>query len=183
MIMKTGKRFIDRFLWLLMLTISPSCFVMSQNWQIGDGYSVSFSGSEISGIFKGLKGNIFFNEQDITTSRFDITIDVGSINTGNGLQNRHAKSEEWLDASKYPVIRYVSQKIAKTGNTYQATGYLDVHGIKKMVIIPFAFRRKDKGAVFSGTFTLNRSDFNIGKPGGDVAELIKIDLTVPVVPK
>src|SRR5207245_1363285 len=100
----------------------------------------------------------------------DVSIDVASINTGNGLQNKHAKSDEWFDAAKYPQIRYTSQKIFKAGNGYQVTGALEVHGVKKSVVIPFTFLKTATGGKFTGSFTLNRNDYKIGKPGGDVGE-------------
>jgi polyisoprenoid-binding protein YceI len=109
-----------------------------------------------------------------------VTIDAASINTGNGLQNKHAKSDEWFDVAKYPQIRYTSSKIVKAGSGYQVTGDLEIHGVKKPVTIPFTFQKTAKGATFTGSFTVNRSDFHVGKPGGDVAEQIKIDVSVPV---
>jgi len=48
------------------------------------------------------------------------------------------------------------------------------------VAIPFTFQKTAKGAVFAGSFTVNRSDFKIGKPGGEVPEAVKIDISVPV---
>lgn len=168
---------------LLILTGSAFTFITAQNWQIAEGYSITFSSNDASGIFKGFKGDISFDEQNPATSKFDITIDAASINTGNGLQNKHAKSDEWFDVTKYPTIRYTSQKFVKAGNAYQVTGDLEVHGVKKSVTIPFSFQKTAKGGVFAGTFTVNRNDFKLGKPGGDVAESIKIDVSVPVTKK
>jgi polyisoprenoid-binding protein YceI len=181
--MKQGKGFIYRLLAILILVGTALHFVATQSWQIGEGYTISFSSNDASGVFNDLKGSIFFDEQNLSACRFDVTIVAGSINTGNGLQNRTAKSNEWFDVLKYPVIRYVSQNITRSGRAYQVNGTLDMHGVKKTVIIPFSFQRGSKGAVFAGTFTINRSDFGIGKPGGDVAALIKVDVRVPVVTK
>ncbi|MHA4807114.1 YceI family protein [Flavitalea flava] len=168
---------------VLILTASAFTFIAAQNWQIADGYSINFSSNDASGIFKGFKGDLSFDEQNPAASKFDITIDAASINTGNGLQNKHAKSDEWFDVTKYPTIHYVSQKFVKAGNAYQVTGDLEVHGVKKSVTIPFTFQKTPKGAVFTGSFTVNRNDFKLGKPGGDVAEQIKIDISVPVIKK
>lgn len=164
----------------LILLGSAFTFIAAQNWQIADGYSITFSSNDASGIFKGFKGSILFDDQNPAASKFDVTIDATSINTGNGLQNKHAKSDEWFDVVKYPVIQYTSQKIVKAGNGYQATGNLVMHGVTKPVVIPFTFQKTAGGGVFAGSFTLNRSDFKVGKPGGDVAEAIKLDISVPV---
>ncbi|MBN8851951.1 MAG: polyisoprenoid-binding protein [Sphingobacteriales bacterium 50-39] len=163
----------------LMLLGSAFTFVAT-SWQIADGYSIGFSSNDVGGVFKTFKGAIIFDEQNPAASKFDVTIDAASINTGNGLQNKHAKSDEWFDVAKYPVIHYASNKIVKAGSGYQVTGDLEIHGVKKPVTIPFTFQKSAKGAVFTGNFAVNRSDFHIGKPGGDVAEQIKIDISVPV---
>jgi len=165
---------------VLILAGSAFTFVSATSWQITEGYSIAFSSDDASGIFKGFKGNIAFDEQNPAASKFDVTIDVATINTGNGLQNKHAKSDEWFDVAKYPQIHFTSQKIARAGNGYQATGDLEIHGVKKSMTIPFTFKRSGTGGTFAGSFTVNRSDFKVGKPGGDVGEQIKLDISVPV---
>lgn len=173
------KKLIFSMATLLGLT-AVFAFTFTQNWQITDKYNIQFSSNDVSGIFKTFKGSIAFDEQNLAASNFNVTIDVASINTGNGLQNKHAKSDEWFDAAKYPEIKYTSKKIVKAGNTYQVTGDLQIHGVTKETTIPFTFKKAGTGATFNGSFTVNRSDFHIGKPGGDVAEQIKIDVAVPV---
>jgi len=165
---------------VVILAGSAFTFIAAESWQIAEGYSIGFTNDEASGTFKDFKGTIVFDEQNVAASKFDVTVEVASINTGNGLQNKHAKSDEWFDAAKYPQIRFTSQKFVKAGNGYQVTGDLEIHGVKKPVTIPFTFQKTAKGAVFAGSFTVKRSDFKVGKPGGEVPEPIKIDLSVPV---
>ncbi|OMP77757.1 MULTISPECIES: YceI family protein [unclassified Chitinophaga] len=154
--------------------------IVSPLWKITEKYNVAFSSNEVGGIFKSFKGTINFDEANLAVSNFDVTVDVASIQTGNALQNKHAKSDEWFDAAKFPVIHYVSKKIVKAGAGYQVTGDLEIHGVKKEFTIPFNFVRKGNAATFNGTFNVNRNDFHIGKPGGDVADVIKVELAVPV---
>jgi polyisoprenoid-binding protein YceI len=165
---------------ILLLACSAFAFIAADNWKIADGYSITFSTDEASGIFKDFKGTIVFDEQNPAAAKFDVTIDVASINTGNGLQNKHAKSDEWFDAPKYPVIHFNSQKVVKTASGYQVTGDLEMHGVKKPLTLPFTFKRTATGGVFSGTFNVNRSDYQVGKPGGEVSDLIKLEVSVPV---
>jgi polyisoprenoid-binding protein YceI len=167
-----------------LILLSVFAFTVMSNWQITDKYNIRFSGNgDVGGVFKTFRGAIAFDEQNLPASNFDVTIDVASINTGNGLMNTHAKGADWFDAAKYPVIKFASKKIVKTGATYQVTGLLEMHGIKKEVTLPFSFQNKGTSATFNGSFAVNRSDFHIGKPGGDVDEHIKLDVMVPVVKK
>ena len=165
---------------VLILAGSAFTFWAVPGWQIAGGYSIAFSSDAASGIFKDFKGSLLFDDQDPAKGKFDVTVNVASINTGNGLQNKHAKSDEWLDAAKYPQIRFVSRAITRTTGGFQVSGDLDIHGAKKPVSFPFVFTKTAQGGIFTGSFTLNRNDYAIGKPGRDVGEQIKIDLSVPV---
>jgi len=156
-------------------------FTLPVNWRIAEKYNISFSTSGVSGIFKTFSGGISFDEKNPAASKFDVTIDVASINTGNGMQNKHAKGAEWFDAAKYPAIRFTSKKVVKTASGYGATGDLQVHGITKEVTIPFTFRQSGNGGTFTGSFQINRNDFRIGDPGGEVGDIIKLQVTVPVI--
>jgi polyisoprenoid-binding protein YceI len=165
----------------LLLTAAVFAFaVVAPAWNITGKYNISFSSNAVSGIFKTFKGTINFDEQNLAVSNFNVTVDVASINTGNALQNKHAKSDEWFDAAKYPQIKYTSKKIVKAGNGYQVTGDLEIHGVKKEFTIPFTFKRVGNNATFNGTFNVNRNEFQVGKPGGDVPDVIKVTIAVPV---
>ncbi len=166
----------------LLLTAAVFAFaVAAQAWNINGKYNISFSTNAASGIFKTFKGTIAFDEKNLAASNFNVSVDVASINTGNALQNKHAKSDEWFDATKYPEIKYASKKIVKTATGYQVTGDLEIHGVKKEFSIPFSFKQAGNGATFNGTFKVNRNDFHIGKPGGDVDDVITVTVAVPVV--
>lgn len=151
------------------------------SWTIAENYNIAFSSNDAAGIFRTFRGTIAFDETNPAASKFDVTVDVASINTGNGLQNKHAKSDEWFDAAKYPTIHFTSARIAKTAAGYLVTGDLEMHGVKKSTTIPFSFNKTGNNqGTFTGSFNVNRSDWHIGKPGGEVAEDIKIDISVPV---
>jgi polyisoprenoid-binding protein YceI len=149
----------------------------SSDLKIAENYSVKFNGGDPSGEFKGLKGTIIFDSNNLAASKFDVSIDVATINTGNGMKNTHAVSDKWLDAAKYPTIRFTSKTITKTGNGFEAKGILDMHGVQREITLPFTFVNN----VFNGGFEVNRMDYNINTAepnhGGSV---FKIEIMVPV---
>ena len=171
------KKFIYPIAALALLTASAFTVVKSQDWKISDSYSVKFDGGDPSGEFKGLKGNISFDPNDLASSKFDVSIDVASINTGNGMKNTHAKSDKWFDAEKYPTIKFTSSAITKTATGYAATGTLDMHGVQKTITLPFTFTNN----VFAGSLQVNRMDYNINtaEPNHGATQF-KVDINVPV---
>lgn len=166
---------------LMIILASAFTFIQSQNWKIGDDYSVKFTSDDPSGVFRGLKGNIAFDEKNLGASKFDLSIDVSTINTGNGMKNTHAKSAKWFDAEKYPLITFTSSAITAAGAGYQAKGTLEIHGVKKEVVLPFTFEKSGDGGTFKSSFDINRMDYDINtaEPAHGAA-VLKVDLSVPV---
>ena len=171
------KKFIYPFIAIAIIVLSAFTTLSSIDWKIADNYSVKFDGGDPSGEFKGLKGTINFDPKDLSTSKFNTSIDVASINTGNGMKNTHAKSEKWFDAEKYPAITFTSSVISKTSTGYQATGTLAMHGVQKEIILPFTFNNN----VFEGTIEVNRLDYNINTAEPDHGSAkFKVSISVPV---
>ncbi|MFK8006403.1 MAG: YceI family protein [Saprospiraceae bacterium] len=169
------------FLGMIAAIVFLSAFTVSNsmNWQIADGYSIKFSSKDPSGVFNKLTGDIQFDEANLDASIFDVQIDVASINTGNGMQNRHAKGKKWFNAKKYPTINFTSKKFSKSPTGYEVMGILEMHGVKKEFTMPFTFINN----VFETSFTVNRLDFNIGSTKGMSKKVpldIQLDISVPV---
>ena len=162
---------------ILVFLASAFTAFQSMDWKISDNYSVKFDGGDPSGEFKGLKGTINFDPSNLKDSKFTVSIDVATINTGNGMKNTHAMSEKWLDASKFPLISFSSKEIVKTSTGYEARGTLDMHGVQKEITLPFTFEKN----IFTGSISVNRMDYNINtaEPNHG-AQILKVDIQVPV---
>lgn len=168
---------------VLVLLMAAFTFITAQNWKISNGYGIKFTGKYADGRFETMKGTVIFDEQHPAGAKFDILVEVASINTGNSLKNRHARSEKWFDAEKYPYIHFVSDEVVKTATGYDAKGTLDMHGVKKPFTIPFTFTRNGDKGVFNGTFKVNRSDYGLTTAKGDESDYTALTVTVPVTAK
>jgi polyisoprenoid-binding protein YceI len=162
---------------LAIIVASAFTFIQSQSWKIAEGYSVKFDGGDPSGEFTSLKGNIQFDEKNLAASKFEMIVEVASINTGNGMKNTHAKSANWFDAEKYPNITFTSSAITKTASGFEAKGMLEMHGKKKEIMIPFTFTNN----TFDGALEVCRMDFKLddGKHPKMIPSL-KVTIHVPV---
>jgi polyisoprenoid-binding protein YceI len=161
------------------LVLSAFTTYNSVSWKIAEGYSIAFESKNPAGIFKTMVGNIQFDANNLVASSFDMQVDVKSINTGNGIKNKHAVSENWFDAAKYPQIKFKSSKIMKSSKGYSVTGILDMHGVQKEITFPFTF----KNNTFEASFEVNRADFKIGSTKGAAAKAattLAINLSIPV---
>jgi polyisoprenoid-binding protein YceI len=161
------------------MLLSAFTVYTSTNWKIASGYSIKFTSKDPSGAFTSMKGDISFDANDLASSKFNITIDVNSIATGNGMKNIKAKNETWFNADKYPAITFVSSKVAKAASGYEVVGTLTMRGVSKQITIPFTFANN----TFTGSFSVNRLDYKVGDDEGMDAHAsndLKIDISVPV---
>jgi len=161
------------------MLLSAFTTLNSINWKIADGYSIKFTSDDPSGGFSSMKGDISFDPNNLAGSKFNITIDANSINTGNGMKNHKAKNEDWFNVDKYPTIKFTSSKISKTASGYEVVGTLDMRGVQKQITIPFTFSNN----TFAGSFNINRIDYGVGTDIGmsaHAANVLKVDVSVPV---
>ena len=164
---------------LTVLIASAFSLLESVNWKLKeDAYAVNFSGGKVKGILKGLKTTILFDEASPEKSKISATLEVNTINTGNGMMNKHALSETALDAEKFPAITFESATVSKKGTGYEAIGKLTIKGVSKEVVVPFTFENKGKEGVFKGKFTIVPKDYAITR--GGTPDVLEIELTVPV---
>lgn len=161
------------------LIFSAFTITNSINWKITQNHSVKFSGTDAEGVFKKLKGEVSFDVNDLDNSKFAFTVDVNSINTGNGMKNKHAVSDKWFDAENYPTITFISSKITKEGDQFNVLGKMTIHGISKDMTIPFSFNNN----TITTNFSVNRMDFKVGTMNGmskKVSDKISLDVTIPM---
>lgn len=170
---------------ILGLMLSPAAFAQ-QTWEIKDNYEVNFSGTKAEGSFRGLEGKLIFDPNKLESAVFDVSVDVGTISTGNKTKDKHARGDSWFDADKFPKIYFKSEEFSKKSDQgYEVTGELNLKGIKKKVTIDFRFEANGDEALFTGNMVVNREEFGI--EGNFFAFLVgddfKVDLKVPVQAK
>lgn len=143
-------------------------------------FSVKGPFGTVHGNLSGLKSTILFDKDNLAASSIHASTDPKTISTGIKLRNRDLQKEKYLNSDNYPSISFRSDKIQKSGTGYKAIGDLTIKGVTKRVEIPFSFSEKSNAGVFTGSFTIQRQDYGIGKSGGSIGSTITIDLKVPV---
>jgi len=101
------------------------------------------------------------------TVKVEANIDVASLNTDNAKRDNHLKSPDFFDAGKYPKIRFASTRVKAKGAQLIVTGNLTMHGVSKLVSIPFKVAKGKNGAgvdttTYKGKLTIDRNDYRIG---------------------
>jgi polyisoprenoid-binding protein YceI len=148
-----------------------------------EGSAISFSiknfGLNNNGSFKGLRGTIGFDPQNVAADSFDVSIDAASVNTDNEMRDDHLRKETYFDVEKYPRIRIVSTAVTEVDGKghYKFAGKLTIKGVTKEISFPFLATRAGNDYIFKGAFTINRRDFGVGG-ASTLGNEVTISLTV-----
>ncbi|MBZ5579751.1 MAG: YceI family protein [Acidobacteriia bacterium] len=92
--------------------------------------------ANVSGTFDTVSGTVEFDSAKPDAARFDATIDVNSLHTGDAKRDGHLKTPDFFDVEKFPAITFRSKKITPAGGkNYKATGDLSIRGVTKEVTL------------------------------------------------
>ena len=137
------------------------------------------AGAPFEGAFEKFTADIKFDPQDLASSRFDVKIDLASVNSRDGERDDTIKSPDLFDVKRWPMGHYVAEKFtAGVAGKFSATGKLTLRDVTRDVPIEFTFENKDGGAWLKGSASLKRLDFGVGqgdwKDTATVANEVKI---------
>jgi polyisoprenoid-binding protein YceI len=125
-------------------------------------------------------------------STVTVTIDAGSIDTGNEARDEDLRSERFLDVANHPLITFRSTGVTPDGDAYKVAGDLTIRGVTRPATLdlelggfgpdPYGGTR----AGFSATTEVNRTDFGVSFnapiPGGVmVSEKVQIEIEAEAV--
>ena len=170
----------NRFLPLLILLplALASTSVAARDWQVDAAKSsLTFKGTyqngPFDGKFKKFDATIAFDEADTAKDRFDVKVDLASVDTQSSERDDTLRTADFFDTAKFPQAHFVTQSFAKAADgTLEAQGSLTIRDKSK----PVALKVKFSGSGDTGTLdvdaTLNRMDFGLGA-GSDWADIGK----------
>jgi polyisoprenoid-binding protein YceI len=122
------------------------------------------AGARFEGGFERFTADIRFDPADLAGSRFDVSIDLASVNSGDSERDDIIRGPDLFAVKQFPKARYVAEKFtAKGGGKYAATGKLTLRNVTREVPLEFTFEKQDQGATLEGTAQLNRLDFGVGQ--------------------
>ena len=146
--------------------------------------------STVRGEFKGVTGTVIWDDQDVTKSSVEVTIDAKTVNTGEEKRDQDLRSANFFEVDKYPALTFKSKKVESAGSgKLKVTGDLTMHGVTKEVVLdvdgpsaavkdPWGNTRSAAGA----TTKLNRQDFgvkwNANLDGGGVVVSDTVTITI-----
>ncbi len=123
--------------------------------------------STVRGTFSNITGHIAIDEQDLSKSTVDVTIDATTVNTRNERRDNHLKSPDFFDIASFPTMTFKSKKVERAPEGLRVTGDFTLHGVTKEIVLdvegptpPFNMGNRTKRGASAST-RINRKDFGL----------------------
>ena len=128
------------------------------------GFTTAWSGQPIQGRFDRWKADIAFSPDALDLSKVSVSIDVGSVNTGDKQRDAALPSGDWFDAAAHPKAIFTASRFEKAGpDRYVAHGTLSLKGMTRPEDVAFRLKIVGDQASVTGSTSLDRSAFAIGQ--------------------
>ena len=125
--------------------------------------------TNVKGHFKPVNGVITIEEDDISRSHVEASIDAASVDTREPDRDTHLRSAEFLDVEKFPTLTFTSTRVTRTGQgNLEVEGDLTIHGVTRKATFsvegPTAPGKDPWGNLrigLSASTKINRKDFGL----------------------
>jgi polyisoprenoid-binding protein YceI len=141
----------------------------------------------VRGRFEKYSVNFSLDDEKLPSSIVELSIDAGSLRTGNVAADTQLRSADVFDVEKFPAIAFRSTHLAKVRpGRYRVTGELAMRGVARNVV--FHLDQSDGAvdgdrATFAGKIALDAADLGIAcEPcwtsigGASLSDRVEIEL-------
>lgn len=153
--------------------------------------------TNVTGVFETTRGTIEYRPGDVSSVKADIVIETKTINTRNMRRDDHLRSNDFLNAEKFPAIRFKSKRVQSVKPAgFELVGDLTIRDVTKEVVLkvdgPSPLIKDPEGNRRVGanaSTTINRKDFGVNwnraiEAGGVVVgDEIKINVEIEAIEK
>ncbi len=137
------------------------------------------------GRFNGISGTLDLDESKPAEAKLAIEIDPATIDTNNKAREDHLRGPDFFSVKEFPKISFASTKVAKSGDGYDVSGELSLHGQKKSI----SFHAQKTGSSdiavaggprvgFFAETKLKRSEFGLDKYTDMIGDEVTLTLSL-----
>ena len=159
---------------LALIAVLPSVAATS-TWKLDPQHSsAQFSVrhmaiSTVRGAFSKVNGTVVLDDQDITKSTVEVSIDVATVDTREPARDKDLRSDHFFDVEHFPSMTFKSKKVEQVSpGKLKVTGDLTIRGTTKEVVLdvegptaPVKDPWGNQRAAANATAKINRQDFGV----------------------
>lgn len=152
---------------------------------------------DITGLTNDINGKVSFNVNDIKSLKGELSVSTASIKTGIDLRDEHLRDADWLDADKYPNIKFTITEVkdvkilADNRLQIKFSGDFTLKGVTKTItgdatltylVESEQTKQRAPGDLLGvqAKFKVNLSDFGVKNKviGQKVAEVVEVSVNM-----
>jgi len=140
----------------------------ARDWQVDSTkssltFTGQYQGAAFTGKFGKFEAAIRYDEADLANAKFDVKIDLASVDTQSGERDDTLRTADFFDTAKFPQAHFVTTGFERSaGGGVNAKGTLTIRDIAKPVVLKVNFAASAQGTTLDVETTLNRLDFGLG---------------------
>jgi polyisoprenoid-binding protein YceI len=143
------------------------------------GFQVTQMGVAVSGRFARFDARIDWVADDPAKSSAEVSVDIGSLTTGDADADAIALDKPWLNQSAFPQAKFTSTAIRRSRGDYLADGSLTIRGRSRQAHVPFKLTPQADGTLLvEGELSIRRTDFGVGGGEWNEGELVADEVPV-----
>jgi polyisoprenoid-binding protein YceI len=125
------------------------------------------AGAQNKGKFTRFPVSFDFAPGNLAGSRLEVTVEIGSLDTGDKERDDTLRGAELFAVAKFPQAHFSASQFVSTASGFEALGKLTIRGVTREARVPFTFRTADEHGVavgyMSGKTSIRRLDFGVGQ--------------------
>lgn len=179
--------------YLLLILLSSTLLsgnVLSANYTLDPTHSfvewrVQHLGySWLYGRFNNIRGTLTWDENSPETSRIDVRIEIGSVDSNHVERDKHLRSKKFLNAEAQPIAHFTSQHFRGDANGGELEGELSLNGLRKNITLQI--KKLGEGndpwggyrVGFEARYTLHKKDWGFDYKLGSESDVIELELGI-----
>jgi len=178
-----------RFALLALLLLPFGAF--ARDWNVDMAHSsltfkCSYQNGPFSGEFHKFDPKISYDEGDLAHSKFDVTVNLSSVDTQSSERDQTLLTPDFFDTAKYPQAHFIATDFTRNPNGgVDARGKLTIHGISKPVTLHVNFAVNNGQTTLDVSTVLNRLDSGLGTDSdwADIARNVEVHGHLVLTPK
>lgn len=196
-------RFARALLIALALATTSAPLAAADTWVIDPAHTTSsftvrhLMITNVTGVFEVTRGTIEYKLGDRSSVKADIAIETKTINTRNTRRDDHLRSNDFLNAERFPAITFKSRRVQNVRpDGFELVGDLTIRDVTREVVLkvegpsaPIKDPQGNRRVGANASTTINRKDFGaswnraIESGGVVVGDEVKITLEVQAIEK
>jgi polyisoprenoid-binding protein YceI len=124
--------------------------------------------TNVKGQFSAIDAVLVLDEDDVTKSRVEASIEAASVTTRDDQRDAHLKSADFFDVEKFPKLSFKSDSVTSEDGELKIMGALTIHGVTRNAVFtaegPTPPAKDPWGNTrigLSATTKINRKDYGL----------------------